>query len=398
MSNPNPDRRNCPLCGKQDKVTILNLRYSLFDDNPLTREFALVACGNCGFAYADTPSQEAEFEAYYAQNAYYFTAVTTGSGGSSDADKKRFTETADCIAAHVGNKTVSVFDIGSGKGGLLATLREKGFSHVYAIDPLKACVDYMEKNLAIPAQCGKANCLGFKNIVAGCCIYSHVLEHVLDPRAVLEEAWRRLDEQGLVYVEVPNASQYGSNTNVPYAELYVEHINHFDMAHLKSLLSACGFAPIETGNKLIDIGEGGQTACLYGVFGKVAKKDTVPAYNGDLYATLKTYASRCEASPMHEKIRAAWESSQPLYVWGLSQFGQLLLGQTNLGKCNIKAFVDGDSYKQTKTIGKKAIVSPEALRDATASDGIVLTGINYQKQMRDFLKQINFKGKEIILV
>jgi len=398
MSINNFQNRSCPLCGKHEKLNILDLHYSLFDDNPLSGNFSLVACRDCGFAYADTPSKEPDFEAYYAQNAYYFTAATTGSGGNSPSDKKRFSETADCIASHIESKTAAIFDIGSGKGGLVATLKEMGFSKVFAIDPLQACVDYIEKSLGIPAECGKASSMGFKNISVDCCIYSHVLEHVLNPKLVLEEAWRRLNDRGLIYVEVPDAAQYGKNTNVPYAELFVEHINHFDMQHVISLMNTCGFIERETGGKMIDIGEGGQTACLYGVFEKTEKSRALPKYQGELYDTLRRYAAACEASPMHAAIRKTQKNAQPLYIWGMSQFGQLLLGQTPLGACNIKAFVDGDSHKQTKTIGKRAIVSLEILRNATSNDAIILTGVNYQKQMRDFLKQIDFKGLEIVLV
>ncbi|NLP03984.1 MAG: hypothetical protein GX089_15935, partial [Fibrobacter sp.] len=61
------------------------------------------------------------------------------------------------------------------------------------------------------------------------------------------------------------------------------------------------------------------------------------------------------------------------------------------------AYVDGDVHKQSKTIGGMRIFPPDVLKEALPSDYVVLTGINYRKQMRFYLDNIGFRGTEIRL-
>jgi len=109
------------------------------------------------------------------------------------------------------------------------------------------------------------------------------------------------------------------------------------------------------------------------------------------------YVDRCDRSPVLGQLDACANEGTPLYLWGMSQYAQLLLGQTTLARCKIKGLVDGDAHKQTKRIGGKKILPPSALREAQPDDAVLLTGINYREPMRRFLKEIGFKGREIVL-
>ena len=87
----------------------------------------------------------------------------------------------------------------------------------------------------------------------------------------------------------------------------------------------------------------------------------------------------------------------PLYVWGMSQYAQLLLGDSPLKECSIKELVDGSEQKQGRSINGRVVQSPEVLQRATPGDAIVLAARGYREQMRTYLKNIQFCGTEIIL-
>jgi SAM-dependent methyltransferase len=377
----------------------MHLDYAVFDGCPLPAAFDWVACLDCGSSYYDTPATAAQFEMYYRGNAYYCSAETAGSGGSSPAEQSRFAHTASCIARHCGTDS-RVLDVGSGKGGFLSVLKAQGFNRLFAIDMVPECVAYVNQTLGLPAQCAPAERLPFKNGELDCCVYSHVLEHALDPAALLREAWRVLQTNGVVYAEVPDALRYGEMTEFPYAELYLEHVNHFDSAHLASLAASCGFETIESGGKLLDVNGAATVPCVWGLFRKTAPRaretaETIADHK--LEQRLVQYTERCGASSTIRVLQDLAANHTPVYVWGMSQYAQLLLGTTALGQCAIRGLVDGDSGKQAKRINGRRVLNPEVLRDAQSNDRIVLTGINYRQQMRRFLAEIGCADREIAL-
>ncbi|MBN1130982.1 MAG: glycosyltransferase, partial [Chitinispirillaceae bacterium] len=389
--------RPCPLCGKHEARVLTRLRFALFEDNPLAAEFSWVACTSCGFSYYATPSTEADFDAYYRANAYYASATTSGSGGSHPADIRRYDAIAECLGRHIEDKTAPLFDVGSGKGGLLLRLQSAGFPNLYAIDMVEGCTAFIRNNCGFHAATGPAARLPFPNVTPRVLVYSHVLEHAYNPGAILDEAYNRLAENGLIYCEVPNAARYGEFQNLPWADLYFEHINHFDKAHLAALAQAHGFETVETGARNLDTATGNVVPCIYGVFRKTRLERRNPDNDHECATRCRTYVEACGQSPVLTRLETLAREKTPVYIWGMSQFGQLLLGQTALSRCSIKAVIDGDKNKQGKKITGRPVQSPEILRKAAKGDLIVLTGLGYQKQMRGYLQDIGFKGQEYVL-
>jgi SAM-dependent methyltransferase len=74
-------------------------------------------------------------------------------------------------------------------------------------------------------------------------VLSNVLEHALDPRAMLRDVHRILAPAGEVWISLPNAESWLAaafgrewiNWHVPF------HITHFTASRLSSLLAECGF-------------------------------------------------------------------------------------------------------------------------------------------------------------
>jgi hypothetical protein len=259
---------------------------------------------------------------------------------------------------------------------------------------VEGCGDYIRNNLNIQAATGSAEHLPFPAITPDVLIYSHVLEHVYDPSAVLHEAHDRLVEKGIIYLEVPDAARYGEFQKVPFADLYFEHINHFDEYHLTALAEANGFKGVETGKRKLDTATGSVVPCIYGLFRKTGASPRNPVQDQALARQCSVYIDQSEKAPLLVRLEALASAKTPVYVWGMSQFGQLLLGHTALGRSAIKALIDSDKNKQGKKLLGKTVLSPEILREAVEGDVVVLTGIGYREQMRDYLKESGFKGSE----
>jgi L-malate glycosyltransferase len=388
--------RPCPLCGKRHATVIIDLRYALFENNPLAPAFPWVICESCGFSYYATPSLPEQFDAYYKAQSYYLSTTTSGSGTSSPPDIERYDDIAQCLIRHIDHRAKTVFDVGCGKGGLLSHLRKCGFSNLYAIDMVDGCIALIREHLKIPAERGSATRLPFTDVTPDILIYSHVLEHVYDPGAVLSEAYRRLDSGGIMYVEVPDASRYGEFCTIPFADLYFEHINHFDECHLTAIAEAAGFEKKETGKRLLVTATGSMVPCIYGIFRHAGQRSSFPAIAGTRALATRCYAyrERCQAAPLFAGLATLAKSGTPVYVWGMSQFAQLLLGMTELGSCKIKALIDSDTSKRGKRCAENCVMSPDVLEKAQPGDVVVLTGIGYQGQMRAYLKSIKFQGTE----
>eukprot|EP00051_Salpingoeca_urceolata_P029855 m.7501 g.7501 ORF g.7501 m.7501 type:complete len:483 (+) comp2953_c0_seq2:281-1729(+) len=141
-------------------------------------------------------------------------------------------------------------DVGCGNGALLATAAEFGFD-AYGIDVRAdavqalqsigyqvACVSFEHAPKAVP----------FKLSVIS---MADLLEHLPYPRQALHQVHEMLEEDGLLFVSMPNMQcmtwklldLHGLN---PYwAEL--EHFHNFDRARLYRLLAECGFVVIHYG-------------------------------------------------------------------------------------------------------------------------------------------------------
>ena len=389
--------RSCPQCGARRAEPLMPMRFVLFDGSALPGSFDWVVCSECGLSYYDTAATQEQLDAYYAGNAYYLAAATAGSGGYGPLEQQRFGATAECISRHLSGTDAVVFDVGSGKGGLLCALRDRGYRRLCAVDMAPACAEYVRSTLGLSAETGTAMHLPFGDTTPDCCVYSHVLEHALDPAAIIREAWLRLSDNGILYAEAPDAAAYGVGVQAPWTELYLEHLNHFDVAHLSALVCAQGFEVLEQGVKQLPVNATESVQCAYGVF----RKRTVPppptAPDLGLTAHLRSYVTRCANMPMHARLDELASSKAPVYVWGMSQYAQLLLGSSALGRCAIAGYVDGDPGKRTRTIAGRPVQAPEVLASAPAHSRVVLTGIGFRAQMRDALTRMHFRGIEVAL-
>ncbi len=140
---------------------------------------------------------------------------------------------------------VALLDIGSGEGWALEYLQSRFYpkAELFAIEPSEACLPVLNKlgihvigtdvdtdwHLQYPQK--------FDFI-----IMRHVLEHFLDPIAVLKKAAQVLKPGGLLYIGIPSLD----NPNRPINADFIRnvHTNYFTTVSLTNALNMSGMAPL----------------------------------------------------------------------------------------------------------------------------------------------------------
>jgi hypothetical protein len=244
--------------------------------------------------------------------------------------------------------------------------------------------------VGVHASAGSALELPFPGVRADMLIYSHVVEHVIDLPMLVAAAHGKLADGCLVYVEVPDASRYGEHAGNPYQDLYLEHVNHFDLSSLTDLFSRGGFEVLTSGRIEIEAPPAGKVPCVWAVFrkGGASRVETGTVLEG----RLRDYLAWSGGHLAHARFAALASAQTPLYFWGISQYAMLLLGQTPLCSADIRGFVDKDPSKRMRMLIGLPVHPPVYLRQAGPASAVLVTAPGYEAAIADELKIMGFRG------
>lgn len=268
----------CPVCGSPERALLHeNLTDRAFFCAPGT--WTQYTCAGCGLAYLDPRPTPSSIGRAYAQ---YFTH--TGQGAAQAASLTtvqrlrlslrngyrnwRFGTHAEpasvlgvvLACALPGRRELldagcryiprpapggRLLDIGAGNGDFLMTAREAGWE-VRGIEPDQAAIAVCaERGLDVLAGGierleGQRACFDFITI-------SHVIEHVHEPRQVLQRAFELLKPGGALYIDTPNIDAVGHKRyGVFWRALEPpRHLVLFNWHALERTLHDAGFVRIE---------------------------------------------------------------------------------------------------------------------------------------------------------
>lgn len=353
--------RCCPICGCVTGKVIHTQYFQLSEGNPLPAICDYVVCDECGFAFSDTPVDQAGYDSYYAGMSKYADSATSTGAGVLPWDKARLEQLADHVAEFCADREARIVDIGCANGGLLVALREKGFKNVCGIDPSPACVEatrslakgdaWVGTLSAIPAEAGS-----FDGI-----ILSHVMEHVRDLAEAMDLVHGLLNPGGWVYIEVPDASRYHEFLVAPFQDFNTEHINHFSEASLANLCRRNRFVPEVGGTKTIYSAKDMPYPALFWFARKSADPlqiVTDRALRDDLEKYITS--SRDLMRRIDGNIACLMAEYPEIIIWGTGQLTMKLLSDTCLHTARISAFVDGNPINQGKMLhGANVIAGSE---------------------------------------
>jgi SAM-dependent methyltransferase len=389
--------RTCPICGNDHGDVLHTQRFALPESHPLPKAYDVVSCIKCGFVYADTTSCQIDYDRFYRDFSKYEDVAISSGGGGSEWDRQRLSETAHSIAGVLAGSEAAILDIGCANGGLLRTLRDIGFMDIVGIDPSPACVSHVSR---LGIACYEGGLFDLNALPSGklfdCIILSHVLEHVYDLSQAVANVLERLKPDGMIYVEVPDASRYSDFYVVPYYYFDCEHINHFDENSLFNLFQGSGCIIVKTEKKAMAVSSNIFYPAV-GVFLRIHQSANVEAMlrpDFTVRESVLKYIALSANSNVNKEIAAFAVSGVPVAIWGAGSYTSRLIATSALGRCNIQVFIDKDSSKQGKQINGISIYSPQKLREIACP--IIVCAALYSAEIVEEIRRMGLANPVVI--
>jgi 2-polyprenyl-3-methyl-5-hydroxy-6-metoxy-1,4-benzoquinol methylase len=241
----------CPICRGVRGIDLYTVATEAPDaalrgnilESPSDSEglYTLIRCPACGHGRLDPMPELDEIHRFYPDDYY-------GTPG------QKFRPLIEGIVRFVGRRHVrflardmaagsSVLDVGCGRGVLLGPLADEGLSvHGFEISEEACRGADARAEIRVGEDLREAN---YADAAFDLVVIWHVLEHLRDPRATLEEIHRILRPGGRLVVAVPNFASWQARWSGP-AWFHLDlprHLHHFTSDGLSALLKELGFLP-----------------------------------------------------------------------------------------------------------------------------------------------------------
>jgi SAM-dependent methyltransferase len=220
----------CPLCGGTQFEPLARHDRHLLG-------LHTVGCRSCGLPQTHPRPTQASLDDFYV-NHYrsFYQGVTQPNEGyvASLSKDVRLRYTVDFLsdALQLANLR-SLLDYGCGEGSLFVALRKGGFGGELL------GVEANREFSRFAAEQGRASVHPHLSAVGrtDAVVVNHVLEHIADPVELLRRLGEHLDEGGLLYVDVPDAEEYDS-----VSDLHIAHLYHFTERTLARAVEQAGYS------------------------------------------------------------------------------------------------------------------------------------------------------------
>jgi SAM-dependent methyltransferase len=262
-------------CGANEPIHFANIdRFGLSVNSYI--------CGSCGLVYTSPVLSSDTLKLFYEK---YYHLMHFGSPATPDRalyKKGQGKKIYHILKKWCDHKDLNVLEVGCGSGSVLKEfVREasldgfqaKGIGVEYSPDYVQ-CFD--AEGLNIEIYSGHINTLvedlGPFDVV----IFSHVFEHLLNLQEELLLLKKFIDEQSLIYIEVPGifSLKYRYEYDCDYLKYYTfSHIYNFNLTSLVNILNMSGYGLIwgneqiesvfSIGNQSIDISDNASAVFSY---------------------------------------------------------------------------------------------------------------------------------------
>ncbi|HEC1750209.1 TPA: class I SAM-dependent methyltransferase [Campylobacter lari] len=239
----------CTLCGNKKNINVIyeveNVFVSsdLFDMQPYnshqrhyakgTCDIQLCQCSQCGFLFNNKFNLDEIIKAYSSTKYYQQKNFT-------DQLSKHILDTAKKILSYINDKKDNcIAEIASGQGDLLRAL-SKHVGFIYSIDPspisnnIKNIQNVEHVQTFFDYESMKKRVKKDIDLI----ICRHVIEHIGNPGDVLRDIVKLLNEDGILYIEVPDIVEIIKNMR--YYELYHDHCGYYQPSTIIKFMEEIG--------------------------------------------------------------------------------------------------------------------------------------------------------------
>lgn len=396
---------NCPICNSNKAMNMLDLNCGNLDNSFLYQSVKINACIECGHIYNRLSPDEIERlinyynEEYAPSNLSSTDKIGDRPGSNNLFTHRRYAKLYSLVSSYV-NKDSKVLDVGCAMGGFLGYLHKQGLPNLYGIDLIEDYVSYAKKKGDYNIKLGSAESIPFDDNSFDLLVMDQVLEHLVEPIKAFREAKRVLVEGGLLYIAVPDASRYDEMYFFDfYWFIMKEHIQHFDVDHLKLLAGMEGFELVNfSKSETFMMSEKMILPNLMGIFRLTDKTSRLNITEDcfKLKEEIEQYIAN-EFEKLNKKreiINDLVVSQKPIYIWGIGREFLYLYESVGLKKCNIIGLIDASPYKQNNfTVDGKKIMDKSILEKAPPNSALIITAIAHTEQIKSTLLEIGYSGQ-----
>lgn len=226
--------KSCPVC-KSDEIK----RKYVYEN------FEVFSCKSCGIMFRNPLLEVADIKNFYNENyykeLYLDERVMKGSEHVWEA-RLRFLKTL------LGKgENLRILDIGSAFGGLLDTASKQGFKECWGVEISTQAVEWLKTHKPhINVLEGAIEEISLPKDFFDIVTMVEVIEHLVEPKEVLEKIFHSLVERGIVLIQTANfrglqAKLWGKH----YHYILPWHQFYFSDKSLENLLKSIGFREVK---------------------------------------------------------------------------------------------------------------------------------------------------------
>jgi len=229
---------SCLVCESENFEKISEKdRYGLY--------YPVVICRDCGLVQTNPRMNQAAYNEFY--NAEYRKLYVGTEHAGNDFFQLQLQKGKLIFDFLQENKAFTkpleemfVFEVGCGAGGILHYFREKG-CEVKGIDLGEEYVEYGKNTYQLDLETGFLKDIQLTK-KPDLVIYSHVVEHILEPDKEFIELKNKIKDSTILYIEVPGIKHLYPNYKMNLLRyLQNAHTYHFSLRTLQNLMSKSGF-------------------------------------------------------------------------------------------------------------------------------------------------------------
>lgn len=397
--------RHCPICFSEQKKVLYKQNFhnkviSLMDS------YDVVLCNKCGFAFADKIPTQEKFSKYYAEMSKY--EFNSQEGKVSDDAMVHFAEIVKFLEPYLAGKQAKILDIGCATGALLSVFKSKGYSSLHGIDPSPSCVQAAQKLYSIKIKL--SNIADFKaKEKFDLIILSAIMEHLIDFNSSIEKISSLMDDNGLLFIEVPDAERFADYIYAPFQQFSIEHVNYFSNHSITNLLSRFSLRPVKVQQHLAKLNMvtdpdlfvlAKKSKKNKKEQSKTGKKDFKLVKDLVTEPALNEYIAKCSEIEAEVKklIADNIAKHKKIIVWGVGTHTLRLIG-SGLDLSKVLFFVDSNKRYLGKKLNGIDIISPKSLKQKkTQNIPILISTYSYQEEIAKQIKKELKLSNEIIRI
>ena len=388
--------RSCPTCGSRTAEVLHLQDFASSVDLVSESQVEIVSCSQCGCGFSDVELDQSTLDQAYQKTSKYAdmsvfdtenSQAEVNNSFDSPWDVERLSITADWLASQFPDKHIRVLDAGCAQGTLLAMLKARGFANLTGLDPSPLAIDSMMRRFGISGVavsfCSPTQDLIDFDLV----ILSHVLEHIADVESAVRGLSQVLRPGGMCYLEVPDATRYHEYLVAPFHDFNNEHINHFSLPCLSSLMTAHGFELQFASTKEVPIAPGVLYPAVLGLWKKTGVIMSGFSFDSDLRTALTQYISLSDRLLQRiEDSLAQTVGDGQILIWGAGNLAMKLLTSPSLDKSRIVGLVDGSRQRQGTVIGGYTVQAPEDFRSFSGT--VLVMSLHHKEAIQSDARSI----------